>query len=359
QEVYTSLYLSGYSTTLLSWRKKSGDMNSSCNCSIDDFKRSVFPTVYLMIFILGIAGHSVSIYVFFRVWKKKRSLTSINLFMVNLLVSDLMQVCSLPFRAFYFLSNSHWPFGSVACRLIFYVFYLNMYSSIYFLVALNIMRYLALVHPYRFLRLQNCCSGPLVCCLIWLFVALASSPLLLASTKTGAEKCLELTSGNATAIKTLIIINDTTLAVGFVLPLAIILWCSIFVVYRLLMPSPAQRTVRTSRKKACALVIISLGFYLICFLPYHILRTLFLHAELDVANNKGCENSCQFIQVIRKAAVVSLCLGTANSCLDPILFFFVGENFRTFFAKMLGRKKADTDNSRRSQQRAELQVLSS
>ncbi|XP_036444436.1 cysteinyl leukotriene receptor 2 [Colossoma macropomum] len=334
-------------------------MNSSCNCTIDDFKRSVFPAVYLLIFILGIAGHSVSIYVFFRVWKKKRSLTSVNLFMVNLLVSDLMQVCSLPFRAFYFLSNSHWPFGNVACRLIFYVFYLNMYSSIYFLVALNIMRYLALVHPYRFLRLQSCCRGPLVCCLIWLFVALASSPLLLASTKKGAEKCLELTSGNATVIRTLIIINDATLAVGFVLPLAIILWCSVFVVHRLLKPSPVHRTVQTSRKKACALVIISLGFYLICFLPYHIVRTLFLHAELDVANNKGCENSCEFIQGMRKAAVVSLCLGTANSCLDPILFFFVGENFRTFFAKMLRREKADTDNRRRSQQRAELQVLSS
>uniref|UniRef100_W5LUK1 G-protein coupled receptors family 1 profile domain-containing protein n=1 Tax=Astyanax mexicanus TaxID=7994 RepID=W5LUK1_ASTMX len=298
-------------------------MNSSCNYTIDDFKRSVFPAVYLLTFILGIAGHSVSICVFFSVWRKKRSLTSVNLFMVNLLVSDLMQVCSLPLRATYYLSNSHWPFGVWPCRLIFYVFYLNMYSSIFFLVSLNIMRYLALVQPYRFLRLQGCCSGPLVCALIWLFVALASSPLLFTDSKDGAKKCLELPHGNATMINKLILINNGTVTVGFVVPLLTILWCSLFVIHRLLKPSPAQRTVKASRKKACALVIISLGFFLISFLPYHIMRTLFLYTEWEG---------------IRKAAVVTLCLGAANSCLDPILFFFVGENFRSFFARLLRRK---------------------
>lgn len=333
------------------------EMNSSCNSTIDGFKQSVFPAVYLLIFILGIAGHSVSICVFFSMWRKKRSLTSVNLCMVNLLVSDLMLVCSLPFRAAYYLSNSRWPFGTWACRLISYVFYLNMYGSIYFLVALNIMRYLALVQPYRFMHLQSCCSARLVCVLIWLFVALASSPLLLAGTKNGSEKCLELPNGNASVISNLWVINNTTLTMGFVLPLAIILFCSIFVVHRLLKPSPAQHKIKISRKKACALVIISLGFFLICFLPYHIMRTLFLHTEWNMEKNKGNEISCEFIQGVRKAAVVTLCLGTANSCLDPILFFFVGENFRTFFAKILRKKKANADDRKRSQQRAELQVL--
>ncbi|XP_066502643.1 cysteinyl leukotriene receptor 2 [Hoplias malabaricus] len=334
-------------------------MNSSCNCSIDDFKRSVFPTVYLLIFILGISGHFVSIWVFFSMWKRKRSLTSVNLFMVNLLVSDLMQVCSLPFRASYYLSHSHWPFGTVACRLIGYIFYLNMYGSIYFLVALNIMRYLALVQPYRFMRLQNCCSGPLVCFLIWLFVALASSPLLLTGSKGGAEKCLELVTSNTTVIGNLMLINNASLTVGFLVPLALILWCSTFVILRLLKPAPSRHTVKTSRKKACALVIISMGFFLICFLPYHIMRTLFLYVEWNVAARKGLENSCDFIQGVRKASVLTLCLCTANSCLDPILFFFVGENFRTFFAKLLKRTKSQPDDKKRNQQRAELQVLPS
>lgn len=336
----------------------SGDMISH-NCSIGDFKQSLFPVAYLLIFILGIVGHTVSMYVFFSVWRKKRGLTTVNLFMVNLLVSDLMLVCSLPFRASYYLLGSRWKFGRVACRLIFYVFYLNMYTSIYFLVSLNIMRYLALVQPYRYKRLQRWCNGHLVCLIIWLFVALSSSPLLFLAlnknvTNDNFNQCLELQSNNQT-IQGLIIINNATLAVGFMLPLGFVLWCSVFVAYRLWKPVPSQRKVNISRKKAFALVIISFGFFIICFLPYHVMRTVFLYAELDVSNDQF-GSSCESIWLVRKAAVVTLCLCVAHSCLDPILFFFVGENFRTFFAKLLRRKNIETDNWKRDQRRADLQI---
>ncbi|XP_053505608.1 cysteinyl leukotriene receptor 2 isoform X1 [Ictalurus furcatus] len=336
-----------------------GDMISH-NCSIKDFKESVFPTAYLLVFILGLVGHLVSMYVFFRVWRKKRYLTTVNQFMVNLLVSDLMLVCSLPFRASYYLSGSTWIFGPVACRLLFYIFYLNMYTSIYFLVSLNIMRYLALIQPYRYKHLQKWCNGHLVCLLIWLFVALTSSPLLLLRRHTNsstdiAQQCMELRNSNQT-IQHLIIMNNATLSVGFLLPLVCILWCSVFVAYRLWKPGPSQRRVDISRKKAFALVIISLSFFIICFLPYHVMRTVFLHTELDVSNNK-IGDSCETLWQVRKAAVVTLCLCVSHSCLDPILFFFVGENFRTFFAKLLRKKKTHTDNKKRIQKGAELQNL--
>lgn len=318
----------------------------------------MFPTVYLIVFILGIVGHLGSMYIFFSVWRKKRYLTTVNLFMVNLLVSDLMLVCSLPFRASYYLLGSSWKFGKVACKLIFYIFYLNMYTSIFFLVSLNIMRYLALMQPYRYKRLQKWCNGQLVCLIIWLFVALSTSPLLFlspgrnASISDDAGQCMELKIHNQT-IQKFITVNNTTMAVGFVVPLGCILWCSVFVAYNLWKPVPSQRKVDVSRKKAFALVIISLGFFIICFLPYHAMRTIFLYKELDVSND-NFGNSCESVWLVRKAAVVTLCLCVSHSCLDPILFFFVGENFRTFFAKLLSRKKTDTDSRERNQKRTGL-----
>ncbi|XP_076836838.1 cysteinyl leukotriene receptor 2 [Brachyhypopomus gauderio] len=326
-------------------------MNSS-SCSIDDFKRSVFPAVYLLIFILGVVGHSVSLYVFVSLWRKKRSLTSINLFMVNLLVSDLMQVCSLPFRVSYYLSDSKWLFGPIACRLISYIFYLNMYGSIYFMAFLNIMRYLALVRPYLFKRLQSCGNGRVVCLFIWLFVMLASSPLLIMGGGTGnsTDTCMELPKDHS-FIEILSVINNATLAVGFVVPTAVILWCSIFVARGLLRPGPTRRMVNTSRKKSGALVIISLGIFMISFLPYHVTRLVFLQAEIKWRLHNSTQ-SCDHIEAIRKAAVITLCLGTANTCLDPILFFFVGENVRGFFRKLLR-----SEDRSLYQQRAELQVL--
>lgn len=311
----------------------------------------MYPVTYMMIFILGSAGHSLSICVFFSQWRKQKSFTPVNLLMVNLLVSDLMLVCSLPLRISYYLLDQ-WPFGDVACRVIFYVFYLNLYISVYFLVALNILRYLALVWPYLYMRIQTTSIVGTLCAVIWLLMALASSPLLFSKKgkHEGSPRCLDLSTENADR---LLYINNVTLFIGFVVPLLVIIFCSIFVVKSLLTPSPALGRTRPCRKKACALVIISLGIFLVCFLPYHVVRTIFLSAETQLKMNAS-NVSCDYIWVVRKAAVVSHCLCTTNSCLDPILFFFVGENFRSFSDKYLGRRKSINERPLRQE---ELQVL--
>ncbi len=327
----------------------------SSNSTVD-FKRLVYPAAYILIFVLGLTGHSLSICVFFSQWRTQKSFSPVNLLMVNLLVSDLMLVSSLPLRVSYYVRNSHWIFGNVACRIISYVYYLNMYSSVYFLVALNILRYLALVRPYLYIRIQTHYVAGIVCALIWLFMGLACCPLLFTKIKDQDQnsfRCLELAEDN---VDTLLLINNVTFPVGFVLPLVVVIFCSVFVAKNLLRPSPALGRTRPCRKKACALVIISLGIFLVCFLPYHVVRTIFLTTEKRVQMSEY-KDSCDFILVVRKAAVITHCLCTANSCLDPILFFFVGENSRSFFAKWTGGRKTSTCAAGRTLQQEELQVL--
>lgn len=326
--------------------------NSTCeDGTTNDFKRIIYPVTYIIIFVLGSAGHSLSICIFYSQWRKQKSFTPVNLLMVNLLLSDLMMVCSLPLRiSFYLLDN--WPFGDIACRLIFYVFYLNIYSSMYFLVALNILRYLALVWPYLYLRIQTTCVAAIRCTVIWVLMALASSPLLFSKKgkQKGSPRCLDLSTDN---VDKLLYINNVSLLMGFVVPLLVVIFCSIFVVKSLLTPSPALGRTRPCRKKACALVIISLVIFLVCFLPYHVVRTVFLTAEKQLRMN-GNKDSCNYIWMVRKVAVITHCLCTTNSCLDPLLFFFVGENFRSFSDKFLGRRKTINDRTLRQE---ELQVL--
>lgn len=325
--------------------------NTSCEeGATNDFKRVMYPVTYMIIFVLGSAGQSLSICVFFSQWRKQRSFTPVNLLMVNLLLSDMMLVCSLPLRISYYLLDQ-WPFGDVACRLIVYVFYLNMYSSVYFLVALNILRYLALVWPYLYMRIQTTLVAGILCAVIWLSMALANSPLLFSKKgkQEGSPRCLDLSTENADR---LLYINNVSLLMGFVVPLLVIIFCSIFVVKSLLTPSPALGRTRPCRKKACALVIISLGIFLVCFLPYHVVRTIFLSAETQLKTNGSV--SCDYICTVRKAAVITHCMCTTNSCLDPILFFFVGENFRSFLDRFLGRRKTINERTVRQE---ELRVL--
>lgn len=332
--------------------------NISClkSNSSDIFKHQVYPAAYILIFVLGLVGHSLSICVFYSQWRTQKSFTPVSVLMVNLLVSDLMLVSSLPLRVSYYMLDSHWIFGNITCRVISYVFYLNMYSSVYFLVALNILRYLALVRPYLYIRIQTHYVAGIACALIWLFMGLACSPLLFTQKKNhdpNSFRCLELAESN---VDQLLLINNVTFPVGFVFPLVAVIFCSVLVAKNLLRPSPALGRTRPCRKKACALVIISLGIFLVCFMPYHIVRTIFLTTEKDIQTNVY-KDSCDFVLIVRKVAVIAHCLCTANSCLDPILFFFVGENSRSFFAKWTGGRKKITYTAGRNPQQKELQVL--
>ncbi|XP_031647153.1 cysteinyl leukotriene receptor 2 isoform X3 [Oncorhynchus kisutch] len=309
------------------------DGNLSSDCSISMFKHRVYPPIYLVIFLLGLTFNLISLCFFVSVWRSKKKFTPVNLYMVNLLVSDLMLVCSLPLRAFYYYMESSWVFGDIACRVMSYIFYINMYGSIYFLTVLSVVRFVAITQPYRYMSMQNSRNSWLVCILVWLLVSLASIPMLTSGTVIdayGRTRCLELNPEyKLIHIRTLIIANHATLLLGFIVPFAVISICYIFVVRSLLKLRKVKGRPKSQYKKSMSLVVIVLSIFLVCFLPYHVMRTVFLEAEMQV-RDKGYGGSCRYIERVRKTAVLTLCLAAMNSCLDPLLYFFVGENFRLF-----------------------------
>ncbi|KAJ7990170.1 hypothetical protein DPEC_G00297540 [Dallia pectoralis] len=316
----------------LYYRKEWSIMNLSYNeenCSINTFKSSVYPPTYLTIFILGLVFNLTSLSFFVSVWRSKRGLSPVNLYMVNLLMSNLMLVCSLPFRASYYINDFNWAFGDVACRIMSYVFYINMYGSIYFLVVLSVVRYIAVAKPFRYNSMQSGHSSWLVCLLVWMLVSLASIPMLTSGTYVDTNnrtRCLELNPEyNSSNLRTLAMANHATMMLGFVIPFAVITVCYAFVVVHLLR---RREGTMVSHKKSMYLVIIVLVLFLVCYMPYHIMRTVHLHAEGQIKDNK--EHPCAYIELVRKGAVITLCLAAGNSCLDPLLYFFVGENLKVF-----------------------------
>ncbi|XP_036419208.1 cysteinyl leukotriene receptor 2 [Colossoma macropomum] len=326
-----------------------------CNCSVSDFKRTVYPAAYLSIFLIGLIGNLVSLCFFIGVRRTVKTFTPVNLFMLNLLISDLMLVCSLPFRAVYYLLDSNWVFGDITCRIMAFVFYINMYGSVYFLMVLSVVRFVAIIRPYSYMHLQNSRGAVLVCVLVWLLVSSASIPLLASGTSqdsSGNIKCLEL---DLSLVNSIIILNKGALCLGFILPFIVISFSYIIVAGKLLRNVQGKKAPHY--KKSCSLVIIVLLIFLVCFLPYHVVRTVFLDAEKEVHEN-GYGDSCQRIAFIRKAAVVTLCLAACNSCLDPVLYFFVGENFWSYWKKKrrrsqrkrLDHRNKDPRNTTRAEQ---------
>ncbi len=310
------------------------------NCSISNFKRTVYPIAYLFIFSLGLVGNLISLFFFVSSsFKRKAYFSPVNILMLNLLLSDLMMVCSLPFRAAYYLMD-YWAFGDITCRIMSYVFYINMYGSIYFLAVLSMVRLVAIVKPFAYVRWQSSRRAWALCIVIWLIVSVASIPLLKAGTyvESNQTKCLDL---RPSQVGTIIMLNRGVLFLGFVMPFVVISVCYIFAALYLLKLRKARQNQRSqfNHKKSCSLVIIVLLIFLACFMPYHVVRTLFLEAEMDIHNN-GYDESCHYIESLRKAAVITHCLASGNSCLDPLLFFFVGENFINFWRQHTPRRQS-------------------
>ncbi|XP_047579358.1 cysteinyl leukotriene receptor 2 isoform X3 [Lutra lutra] len=288
--------------------------NSNENCTIENFKKDFYPTVYLIIFIWGTLGNGFSIYVFLQSYKKS---TSVNVFMLNLAISDFLFTSTLPFRADYYLRGSNWIFGDLACRIMSYSMYVNMYSSIYFLTVLSIVRFLATVHPFRRLHVTSTRSAWTLCGIIW-FLIMASSVVLLnhGSERNGSVTlCLELNMRKIFKLQTM---NYIALVMGFVLPFCMLNICYLLIIRALLKVKIPELGVRVSHKKALTTIIIALIIFLLCFLPYHVLRTLhLLEWEVGVCRDK-----------LHKAVVITLALAAANTCLNPLLYYFAGENFK-------------------------------
>ncbi|XP_004604713.1 cysteinyl leukotriene receptor 2 [Sorex araneus] len=303
--------------------------NSGRNCTIQNFKRDFYPVVYLIIFVWGILGNGFSVYVFLQSYKKS---TSVNVFMLNLAISDLLFISTLPFRADYYLRGSNWIFGDLTCRIMSYSLYVNMYSSIYFLTVLSVVRFLATVHPFRLLHVTSRKSAWILCGLIWILM-MASSVILL---NTGSEQkgnallCLDLNIKKIVKLQTM---NYFALVLGFLLPFCTLSVCYLLIIRALLKVEVPESGLRVSRKKVLTTIIIALIIFLLCFLPYHILRTLHLLAWKEDA----CPDR------LHKAVVISLALAAANSCFNPFLYYFAGENFkdklRSALRKLYPQKK--------------------
>uniref|UniRef100_A0A8C0DGV9 Cysteinyl leukotriene receptor 2 n=1 Tax=Balaenoptera musculus TaxID=9771 RepID=A0A8C0DGV9_BALMU len=288
--------------------------NSSRNCTIETFKREFYPIVYLVIFIWGALGNGFSIYVFLQPYKKS---TSVNVFMLNLAISDLLFITTLPFRVDYYLRGSNWIFGDLTCRIMSFSMYVNMYSSIYFLTVLSVVHFLATVHPFRLLHATSVKNAWILCGVIWVFI-MASSTVLL---KNGSELkgnvtlCLELNPNKVIKLKTM---NHIALVVGFLLPFCTLSICYLLIIRALLKAEVPESGLRLSHRKALTTIIIALIIFLLCFLPYHILRTLHV---VEWRVDKCKEN-------LHKAVAITLALAAANSCFNPLLYYFAGENFK-------------------------------
>ncbi|XP_069473972.1 uracil nucleotide/cysteinyl leukotriene receptor [Ambystoma mexicanum] len=290
-----------------------------------DLENILLATFYLLNFVVAIVGNVLALGIFLR---DRKSGSTANIFLMHLAVADLTFVLVLPTRLVYHFSSNHWPFGEVPCRLTGFLFYLNMYASIYFLTCISMDRFLAIVHPVKSIQLRRPVYAHLACIFLWIIVAVAMAPLLLSPQTVQVNDtivCLQLYREKASKHALV------SLAVAFSVPFVITLTCYLLIIQRLRNGSRVEKHLKDKAIKMIAMVLV---IFLICFVPYHLNRAIY------ILFHQGAQTSCGQQRRLALSNRITSCLTCLNGALDPVMYFFVAEKFRGALCRLISGKRA-------------------
>ncbi|KAL6117969.1 lpar4 [Pungitius sinensis] len=290
------------------------------DCGIDDsFKYNLYSVVYSVVFVLGLITNCAALFVFCFRMKMSNETT---MFMTNLALSDLVFVFTLPFKVFYNV-NRNWPFGDGLCKVSGTAFITNIYGSMLFLTCISVDRFLAIVYPFRSRSIRTRRNAALVCAAVWLTIVGGGISVTFFSTinsKHSVTSCFEGFSKSTwrTYLSKITIFIEI---VGFLLPLLANLVCSSLVLRTLRRPMTVGHGCN-SKKRVLRMILVHLGIFIICFVPYN--SILFLYA---LVRTQALAN-CSVERFARTLYPITLCLACLNCCLDPVVYYFTSESFQ-------------------------------
>lgn len=311
-------------TTLLNVSDLHKATQGGCSLTGTGFQFYYLPTVYILVFVTGLVGNSLAIWMFvchMRPW------SSISVYMFNLALADFCYVLSLPFLILYYFNKTDWIFGDVLCRLQRFIFHVNLYGSILFLTCISVHRYTGVVHPLKSLGRLKKKNAVLTSALVWVVVIAGISPILYYSRtgqKRNATTCYDTTTEDE--LPGYFIYSMCLTVFGFCIPFIIILGCYGMIVKALICNDMTNAPLR---RKSIHLVIIVLAVFAVSYLPFHVMKNLNMRARLYFQ----VPDMCDFNNRVYATYQVTRGLASLNSCVDPVLYFLAGDTFRRKFSR--------------------------
>ncbi|XP_075049466.1 B2 bradykinin receptor-like [Mixophyes fleayi] len=278
------------------------------------------PAYMWFIFVFGFIENLFVISVFLL---HKNRCTVAEIYLGNMAAADLILVSGLPFWAIYISNKFYWPFGSFLCVTVNSLIQMNLFSSIYFLMMISIDRYLAFVKTMSFGRLRRAGCAKVNCAIIWVFALLVSLPKVVFRKVVfvpnfNTTVCLARPPSTDWHIATNIILN----VVGFLIPVIVITFCTVQIIYVLRNNTMQQFKGDKNEKKATWLVLSVLLVFIVCWLPCHI------SAFIDTLDLYGLFGKCAVTPYNDIFNQISSYMGYSNSCINPLLYVMVGNQFR-------------------------------
>uniref|UniRef100_A0A8D2BB63 C-X-C chemokine receptor type 2 n=1 Tax=Sciurus vulgaris TaxID=55149 RepID=A0A8D2BB63_SCIVU len=287
--------------------------SAPCRPEFLEINNYVVVVIYILVFLPSLLGNSLVMLVILY----SRSTCSVtDVYLLNLAMADLLFALTLPIWAASKMKG--WTFGTPLCKVVSFLKEVNFYSGILLLACISLDRYLAIVHATRTL-IQKRHLVKFVCLSMWILSAILSLPILLFRKAfyppNFSPVCYEDLGNSTTTWRLVLRILPQTF--GFVIPLLAMLFFYGFTLHTLFKAHMGQK------HRAMRVIFAVVLVFLLCWLPYN----LVLVAD-TLMRTHVIEETCERRNDIDRALDATEILGFLHSCLNPLIYAFIGQKFR-------------------------------
>ncbi|XP_006170210.1 C-C chemokine receptor type 9 [Tupaia chinensis] len=313
----------GYDSTVSMEDYVNGDDFFCDKHNVRRFASYFLPPFYWLVFLVGTVGNGLVILVY---WYCTRVKTMTDTFLLNLAIADLLFLVTLPFWAV--AAADQWRFQVFLCKAVTAMYKMNFYSCVLLISCVSVDRYIAVTQAMRAQswRQKRLLYSKMVCAIVWVLAAALSVPEVLYSqtrTENGVTVCtMVYPRDESTKLKSAVLTLKVIL--GFFLPLVVMACCYTVIIHTLL------RAKKSSKHKALRVTVTVLTVFVLSQFPYScvlLVQTMDAYAVFI----SSCATSISMDICFQVTQTVAF----FHSCLNPVLYVFVGERFRRDLMKTL------------------------
>ncbi|XP_032717038.1 CX3C chemokine receptor 1 isoform X1 [Lontra canadensis] len=267
--------------------------------------------LYSLVFAFGLLGNLLVVFALTNSQKPK-SITDI--YLLNLALSDLLFVATLPFWTHYLISEQ--GLHNAVCKLTTAFFFIGFFGGIFFITIISIDRYLAIVLAANSMHNRTVQHGVTISLGVWAAAILVAAPQFM-FTKQRENECL---GDYPEVLQDLwpVLRNVEANLLGFLLPLLIMSYCY----FRIMLTLFSCKNHK--KAKAIKLIFLVVIMFFLFWTPYNIM------IFLETLNLYDFFPSCDMKRDLRLALSVTETIAFIHCCLNPFIYAFAGEKFRRY-----------------------------
>nr|QHS01487.1 C-C chemokine receptor type 3 [Plecoglossus altivelis]WBO25763.1 CC chemokine receptor 3 [Plecoglossus altivelis] len=292
---------------------------------VNKFGATFIPVFYHINFLLSLVGNGLVLCIMYK-YEKLNTVT--NIFLLNLVISDILFAGSLPFWATY--HSSEWIFGRALCKLVGSMYSIGFYSSILFLTLMTFDRYLAVVHAITAAKSRRKLYACTLSAAVWFVSILAGMKELVLydvwKHHDMGYMCEETGFSHAVMTKWKLVGYYQQFLVFFLLPLLMVLYCYIRITVRIM------STRMREKCRAVKLIFVIIFTFFICWTPYNVVILLRALHISRTDNSDDCSEALDYALYVTRNVAYLYC------CVSPVFYTFVGKKFQSHFIKLMSKR---------------------